>query len=54
MNGDEKVGVSIMKIEKKLDCGPVLLKKELNLDQKMIYEEIEKKLSKCGVKIKRL
>ena len=48
MNGDEKVGVSIMKIEKKLDSGPVLLKKELNLDQNMIYGEIEKKLSIIG------
>ena len=33
MNGDRKIGVSIMKIEEKLDSGPVLTVKELNLDQ---------------------
>ena len=31
MNGDKKTGVSIMKIEEKLDSGPVLASKELNI-----------------------
>jgi len=48
MNGDEKLGVSIMKIEKKLDSGPVVLKKDLSLDPNMTYGEIEKKLSILG------
>ena len=30
MNGDKKIGVSIMKIEEKLDSGPVLVSKEIN------------------------
>ena len=37
-----------MKIEKKLDSGPVLLKKELSLDTNMTHGEIEKKLSIIG------
>ena len=48
MNGDEKLGISIMKIEKKLDSGPVFLKKELSLDSNMTYGEIEEKLSIIG------
>ena len=48
MNGDTKTGISIMKIEEKLDSGPVLLVKELDLDQNATYGEIEKKLSVIG------
>jgi len=48
MNGDKKTGVSIMKIEEKLDSGPVLASKELVLDQNAIYGEIQKKLSLIG------
>jgi methionyl-tRNA formyltransferase len=48
MNGDKKIGVSIMKIEEKLDSGPVLTSKEIELDQKATHGEIEKKLSVMG------
>ena len=48
MSGDKKTGVSIMKIEEKLDSGPVLAAKELVLDQNEIYGEIQKKLSLIG------
>ena len=48
MNEDKKTGVSIMKIEEKLDSGPVLASKELALDQRAIYGEIQKKLSLIG------
>jgi len=48
MNEDEKVGISIMKIEEKLDSGPVLTSKELKLDQNTTYGEVEKKLSVMG------
>ena len=50
MNGDTKTGVSIMKIEEKLDSGPVLSVKELDLDQNITYGEVEKKLSIAGCK----
>ena len=48
MNGDKKTGVSIMKIEEKLDSGPVLSVRELDLDQNVTYGEVEKKLSVIG------
>ncbi len=48
MNEDKKVGVSIMKIEEKLDSGPVLFSKEIELDKEATHGEIEKKLSIMG------
>ena len=51
MNGDKKIGVSIMKIEEKLDSGPVLASKEIELDQNAIHSEIEKKLSIMGANL---
>ena len=48
INGDTKTGVSIMKIEEKLDSGPVLTIKELDLDQNSTYGETEKKLALIG------
>lgn len=48
MNCDKKIGVSIMKIEEKLDSGPILSAKEINLDQNATYGEIEKTLSVIG------
>ena len=50
MNGDTKTGVSIMKIEEKLDSGPVLSVKELEIDHNVTYGEIEKKLSELGAR----
>ena len=40
-----------MKIEEKLDSGPVLATKELELDQNATYGEIEKKLSVVGANL---
>ena len=51
MNGDTKTGVSIMKIEEKLDSGPVMSAKKLDLDQAATYGEIEKKLSELGASV---
>ena len=48
MNGDNKIGVSIMKIKEKLDSGPVLTSKELELNQNVTHGEMEKKLSLVG------
>ena len=48
MNQDKKIGVSIMKIEEKLDCGPVLSSKEIELNKNSTFGEIEKKLSVAG------
>ena len=51
MNGDKNIGVSIMKIEEKLDSGPVLTSKEFELDKNATYGEIEKKLSLEGANL---
>ena len=51
MNGDKKIGVSIMKIEEKLDSGPILELKEIELDQNATHGEIEKKLSVVGANL---
>ena len=51
MNRDKKIGVSIMKIEEKLDSGPILVKKELTLDQKSTHGEMEKLLSVLGANL---
>jgi methionyl-tRNA formyltransferase len=48
MNEDKSIGVSIMKIEEKLDSGPVLSSKEMKLDKETTHGEIEKKLSTMG------
>ena len=51
MNGEKKIGVSIMKIEEKLDSGPVLSSKEIVLNQSSTYGEIEKTLSIFGANL---
>ena len=51
MYGDKKIGVSIMKIQEKLDSGPVLISKELELNQNETYGEIEKRLSIMGANL---
>ena len=51
MNGDKKTGVSIMKIKEKLDSGPVLISKELTINENNTYGEIEKQLSKLGANL---
>jgi methionyl-tRNA formyltransferase len=48
MNGDKKLGISIMKIEEKLDSGPILALKELEIDKYNTFGEVEKKLSIMG------
>jgi len=51
MNGDKKIGISIMKIEEKLDSGPVLISKEVELDKNSTHGEIEKELSVIGANL---
>jgi len=51
MNRDKKIGISIMKIEEKLDSGPVLSSKEIDLNQSLTYGEIESKLSVMGANL---
>ena len=51
MNGDKKIGVSIMKIEEKLDSGSIIASKEIELNQNATHGEIEKKLSVIGANL---
>jgi len=51
MNGDKKIGISIMKIQEQLDTGPILLSRELDLDQNSTHGEIEKELSLLGASL---
>ncbi len=51
MNEDKKIGISIMKVEEKLDSGPVLISKEFDLDRETTFGEIEKKLSQAGANL---
>ena len=51
MNGDKKTGVSIMKIEEKLDYGPIIAACELELNTGVTYGETEKKLSEIGANL---
>ena len=51
MNLDEKTGISIMKLNEELDSGPVMLKQEIKLDNKINSEQLSIKLSELGSKI---
>lgn len=49
MNGDEKTGVSIMRIKPKhFDIGEILAQKEVQIEKDMLMPELHKKLSLCG------
>jgi len=51
MNEDKKIGISIMKINEKLDSGPVLVSKEFKLDKNETHGEVEKKFSIEGANL---
>ena len=51
MNGDKTIGVSIMKIEEKLDSGPILSSRKLELNNNLTYGEIQKELSIMGANL---
>ena len=51
MNMDEETGISIMKIEEKLDTGPVILKSKIKIDKNDNYIELSKKMSNVGARL---
>ena len=51
INGDKKIGISIMKIEEKLDSGPILFSRKLELNNNLTYGEIQKELSIIGANL---
>ena len=51
MNMDRETGISIMKIEPKLDSGPVMLQSKIKILPNYNCEELSKEMSKRGAKL---
>ncbi len=51
LNGDTKTGVSIFKIEEKLDSGPVLCSENISITESISKSELQKKLNNIGIKL---
>ena len=51
MNMDSETGISIMKIEPKLDSGPVMLQSKIKMRPNLNFEELSKEMSKKGAKL---
>ncbi len=50
LNGDKKTGISIILMDEKIDHGPILSKKEIDLTGNEYYKGLENKLSTLGGK----
>jgi methionyl-tRNA formyltransferase len=48
INGDKKTGVTIIFVTLKMDSGPVIMQKEIKIEDKDTAASLEEKLSKCG------
>ena len=48
MNLEKETGISIMKIEPKLDTGPILMKSKIDINEGTTYEVLSNELSKIG------
>ena len=48
LNGEKKSGVTIMKLTKDVDAGPILLQKKIDIDEKDNYTKLTKKLIEIG------
>mgnify|MGYP001238571658 CR=1 FL=1 len=51
MNMDSETGISIMKIEPKLDSGPVMLQSKIKIYPNLNFEELSNEMSKTGAKL---
>ena len=51
MNCDSETGISIMKIEPKLDTGPILMKSKIKITKEINHEELSVKMSKLGANV---
>lgn len=51
INGEEKAGVTIMQMEKGLDCGDMLLRREVKLEEKETGGSLHDKLAGLGSKL---
>jgi len=48
INGDKKTGVTIMYVTKKMDSGPVIMQKEIKIEDQETALSLENKLSLCS------
>lgn len=48
INGEEETGVTIMYMEKGLDCGDIILKKEISIEKNDTYETLHNKMMPVG------
>jgi methionyl-tRNA formyltransferase len=48
INGDTKMGVSLLKMSHKIDSGPIIAQKEVTFDQKIDYKKAEEELALLG------
>ncbi len=51
LEGDKETGITIMKVEEKLDAGPIFLKKKIQIDKTDNAGTLAKKLSLLGSKL---
>ena len=51
MNLDKETGISIMKIEKRLDAGPVMMKSTIKISNKTNYKDLSNKMSELSSKM---
>lgn len=51
LNGDEKTGVTIMRMVEKLDAGPIILQKEINISPKEAFKILHDKLAEIGAEM---
>lgn len=48
LNGDKKTGISIFKLEEKLDSGPIIASQEININENINKEDLTSKLNILG------
>ena len=48
LNGDKETGISIMRMEERLDSGPIFSKRKIDIDPEMRYPDLEKLASSIG------
>lgn len=51
VNGDDKSGITIMKMEAGMDTGPILFQKEIKLDEEESLETVHDKLAALGAEL---
>ena len=51
MNCDNETGISIMRIEPKLDTGPVLMKSKIEITKEINYEKLSYEMANLGAKL---